>query len=173
MKACIARLGLGIFILIGLVSCGYRLGGVQPVSMVGVKSLYIEVPKNNTQYTRLEAQLANHLSDALIADGRYKQARFEDADAKLVSTITSVDYSQIRPFRTNVLKAEELSMRLKVSWSIVSLKEASSVRLEGGSTTAQTRFFLEDNLQTSQQNGFPDALRRASRKIVSQISNTY
>ena len=173
MRACFLTVLVTAISAINLVSCGYSLGGNRPVEMDDVTTVYIEMPKNNTQYSRLEALLANYLSDSLISDARYQQASFQKADVKLSTRITSVSYSQIRPFRTNVLKAEEMQMVVAVQWSITSLKRDGSKRLMEGNEKSKTRFFLSDNLQTAQQNGFPDALRRVSRQIVSQFSNEY
>lgn len=148
--------------------CGYQLGTAKPTQMQGVKSLYLTMPDNRTQYPRLEAKLANNLSDAIIQDGVYTQSSFQDADAKLVTRITEVEYNQIRSSRTDGLRPEELRMEVLVEWEIISL--SSSAVLLSGQRTASTRFYLEDNLQTAQQNAFPDALQRVSRMIVSSFS---
>ena len=166
----ISVLGL-ICILSLLTGCGYHLGGKQPPQMAGVKNIYVPMPKNLTAYPRLEAQAANHLIDALIADGQYRISSFEDADAKLTTTISAVSYRQLRPSRRDLLRPEELQMEVNVSWNVLSLKGDTHRTLLSGSKKGRTRYFQDPNLQTAQRNAFPDALSRVSRDIVATISN--
>jgi len=170
MKSCIAR-ALAGGLLLTLASCGYKLGGVQPSEMDGVERLYISIPDNRTQFPRLEAHLANHLVDSLIEDSRYKVSTFENADAKLVTKIDKVTFKQIRSDRTDSLRPEELRMKVLVKWEVISLKGSEREVLLKGSESGDTRFFLDENLQTAQRNAFPDALNRVSRRIISSLSN--
>jgi len=61
-------------------------------------------------------------------------------------------------------------MKVTVLWKVVSLDKKQTPLLSG-SSTGSTRFFIDDNLQTAQQNAFPDALARVSRQIISELSN--
>jgi len=153
-------------------SCGYQLGANKPAEMAGVKSIYIEIPKNYTQYPRLEAKLANHLTDALIQDTTYLVGSKSQADAVLSSSIREVDYTRIRAAVTDGLRPEELQMNVSVNWQVI--ENSSGKMLKSGKAREDTRFFLTDQrLTTARDNAFPDALGRVSRKVVSQISNFF
>lgn len=154
-----------------MAGCGYQLAGTRPPAMKGIKTLYLEHPDNRTQHVRLAAKLGNHLVDAVIEDTRYRVADFEQADAKLVTKIREVEFNQVRSTRTDAYRPEELSMRVIVDWQVYSLQ--SSKLIMKGKETGQTRFYLNENLQTAHQNAFPDALKRVSTQIISSISNGF
>lgn len=158
--------------LVSFSSCGYNIGVSKPIEMEGVNSVFIAIPDNKTQYPRLEVELANHLMDNLVQDGRYKVSTIDKADAKLVCVIETVEYNQVRVSRTDGLRPEELSMKIQVRWEIQSLNDNSGV-LMNSSETATTRFFIDDSLTTARQNAFPDVLARVSRSIVSAFSNSF
>ena len=158
-------------LLFSISSCGYHLGVSPPAEMEGVNRIHLKIPDNRTQYTRLEALFYNHLSDAFVQDGRYHQAPIDSADATIETEIKTVSYSQIRSQRTDVLAPEELRMDVTVSWKVLRLDNKQTT-LMSGISTGSTRFFIDDNLQTAQENAFPDALARVSRKIVSKLSNS-
>lgn len=154
-----------------LISCGYQLGSVKPTAMARVKSVYVELPKNFTQYPRLEAKLTNHLVDALIQDTTYRVGTKTNADAVLKTSITAVDYTRRRAAITDGLRPEELEMKVDVNWQVVDSRSEKVIM--SGKAKEDTRFFLADQrLTTARENAFPDALNRTARKIVSSISNS-
>ncbi len=161
---------IALISLLFLTGCGYRLGGSKPSTLSHVSHIQVMPAENMTQYPRLSAQLANHLTDALIQDGLYKVGTENNADAYLQTTISSVGINQIRGSRTTPLFPEELLLRIQVQWQVVDMETGQS--LQTGKEIARTRFFMSDNFQNAQNNAFPDALSRVSRQIVSSLSNS-
>ena len=151
-------------------SCGYHLGSPRPDEMQGVKRLYIKIPGNETQYPGLQADLANHLTDALIQDTTYEVGAKGGSDAVLETTILRVNYDRTRASVRDGIRPEELDMRVKVKWVV--LREGEPVM--SGESVEDTRFFLSDSrLTTARDNAFPDALSRVSRKIIYNISSSF
>lgn len=170
------RRGLSLILLIIgsaflSVGCGYQLGSPKPAEMLSVKTLHVEMPQNRTQYPRLEAQLKNHLVDGFLEDGQYQLAPSSTATAKLSTTIRNVNYRQIRSSRTDALLPLELLLEVVVDWEVVSSDDAQS--LMNGSSKGTTRFFLDDNLQTSRMNALPDALKTVARRVTFSLSCSY
>jgi len=163
---------LGLSLLLVLLSgCGYHLGGIKPVEMEGVDSIYIKIAENSTQYIGVEADLTNFLTDALIEDTTYRVGGQNSADAILETKISNIEFRRIRAAITDGLRPEELEMLVTVNWRVI---DRNGKLIKSGKTKENTRFFVDNGrLTTARENAFPDAFARVSRKLVSTISNSF
>lgn len=160
------------FVLLAFTGCGYQLGGVKPVAMKQVDSIYVKVSENRTEQPGLEADLTNFLTDALLEDATYQVGSADSADAILETSLSGVEYRRIRAAISDGLRPEELNMSLTVNWRVVS--RATGKVITSGTSRENTRFFVDNGrLTTARENAFPDGLARVSRKLVSTISNSF
>jgi len=168
VKTLLIILGLSV-----LHSCaGYRLGGHKPQKLAHVHKIYVPLAKNHTLFLRTEALATNLLVDGLTQDGTYQIGTARSADADLLMTVSQIDYSQTRSTRTDSLRSEELKMTVTLDWQLVDSKRPGTP-LDSGRTTGHTRFFARDNLQTARRGALPDALQRATQKIVYRITDGF
>ena len=158
--------------ILAFAGCGYQLGAPTPKQLKGVKLIYIELAKNQTQHPGIEADWTNALTDALISDANYKVGSAWSADATLKTTISAIELKRLRAALEDGLRPEELEMQIAVNWIIVSAKTGQS--LKSGKAVEKTRYFVDGaRLTTARDNGFPDGFARVARKLVSTLSNTF
>lgn len=156
-----------------LASCaGYQLGGAKPTHLQHVKSLNVPLFENSTLLTRAESYSTNSVIDAITRDGTYSIKSAENSDAVLKGSVSKVQYSQVSSSRDFRETAEELSMTITLSWSLLDANNSMRL-LEKGSSTGKTSFFAGENLHVARTNALPDALRRASENIVSKIADGF
>lgn len=154
-----------------LYSCtGYQLGGSVPRHLQHLESIAIPQFENKTLNARLSPLVTNTAIDALLRDGTYKIAPLSKADAVLHGVIESVDYDQYSASRQDSLASDELSMKLKIKWKLVS---AQGRLLDSGVVTGKTNFFVSTNQQTAKKNAVPIAAQRAARQLITEISQGF
>ncbi len=162
-----------LFCLIALTSCaGYRLGGLKPKHLESVKSIYIPLAKSRVIFPRAEALTTNSVVDSFVTDGTYRIGNASKSDATLQVTLSSINYRQVRASRFDSLSSEELEMEVTLDWILIDPSKPGTA-LDQGRSRERTRFFASDNLQTARANALPDALERASRSIVSRLSDGF
>ena len=162
---------LSLVLLLG--SCaGYHLGGTKPTHLGHVKSVHIPLFHNNTLITRVESHATNSAVDAVTRDGTYAIDTSSHADAVLRGTVSSVRYSPVSTSRDDSETTEELSMTITLAWSLHDLNDSLRI-LEQGKSTGRTRFFAGSNLNVARTNALPDALRRASESMTSQLADGF
>lgn len=156
-----------------LISCaGYQLGGAKPAHLAHIKSINVPLFQNDTQLVRAEAYATNSAVDALTRDGTYKIASAGTADAVLEGRITTIRYRQVSSSRIDSLRSEELSLEVTIDWVLRDASDPSRV-LESGKSYGTTRYFAGGNLHTARANALPDALRRASESMTTQIADGF
>lgn len=161
------------FPILLLSSCaGYRLGGVKPASLSGVKNITIPMFKNETQHPRAEALATSAVASAISQDGTYQISSSDKADAILDGKLKRIDYSSLRGSRLDSLLPEELHNEVVIEWSLKDAKDPTKI-LANGTATGKSQLFVDSNLQTARNNALPDALERAGERIVSSLANGY
>ena len=155
------------------VSCaGYQLGGSKPSKLSHVKSIHVPLFNNDTLFVRAETHATNSVVDALTRDGTYQIASAKSADAILRGRISDLDYGQVSSIRTDSLRSEELSLTIRIDWSLVDASNPSRI-LEKGTSTGRTTFFARGNLNTARTNALPDALQRACESLTSRLADGF
>lgn len=157
--------------LTALTSCaGYQLGNVKPSELSAVNSISVPLFINETQEQRLASLVTNSMVDAITRDGTYSIASAATADADLIATIKTIEYSERRNARFDSLRATEMYMKLKVEWKLV---DHQNQTLTSGKVTSRTQFSVDSNQQTSRTNAFPDAAKNAAELIMLRITNGF
>jgi outer membrane lipopolysaccharide assembly protein LptE/RlpB len=160
-------------LVILLTACtGYRLGGSQPSHLSDIRSIQVAVVQNQTQMPRAGAHATNAIANALIQDGTYLLGSANGADARLETTLTSIDYSQLRSTRFDALRSAEIEMTVEFKWTLVDASDPRHI-LEAGKTTGSTSFFVAPNFQTARQNALPDALKRAADSMIGRLADSF
>lgn len=156
-----------------LFSCaGYQLGGVKPASLARVKTIAVPMFENGTLHPRAEALATSAVADSFVKDGTYKLGNVDSADAVLEGKLSGIKYSPLRGKRLDTLRPEELESTVTLHWRLLDARDRTKV-LARGSSTGQSNFFVDSNLQTARNGALPDALERAAEALVSQLANGY
>ena len=167
------RYALLLLFTLPLVSCaGYKLGGAKPPSLVGVKTIAVPMFSNGTQEPRAEALATTAVTDALVIDGTYQIADRNSADAVLEGSLSSIRYSKRRSSKLDSLLPEELTNEVSISWTLRDARNPTKI-LASGTSSGNSNFFVDSNLQTARRNALPDALGRAGRSLVSNLSSGF
>ena len=168
--ACLASLAL---CAAWMTSCsGYRLGGSKPTALAGVHSIAVPMFSNKTLEPRVGAMATNIVVDTIAADGTYKIAPPETADAILEGTVSRIDYAQLRSARLDTMRPTELGNQITIEWTLKDAKDPSR-KLASGAAIGTSRFFIGDNVQTARTNALPDALRNAAIQISSKLADGF
>ena len=153
-----------------LTSCaGYQFGGNKPEHLRGTESISIPLAKSRVIFPRVEALATNSMVDALVSDGTYRLTRSSAADATLLITLEAIDYQQVRSSTVDVLRSEELQLRVTVSK--LADNNRPGIVLDAGRERGDSRLFVDDNLQTARMNALPDALQRATQSIIARLAD--
>jgi hypothetical protein len=161
--------------LLGLVlsSCvGYQLGGSKPPSLAGVERISVSMLENGTLHPRAEAIATSAVTSALVQNGTYRLSELDRADAVLEGEVSSIEYSALRGSRLDAMAAEELTNIVRISWRLKDARDPTRL-LASGSSTGQSTFFADSNLQTARQNALPDAFERAAQNLILKLASGY
>ena len=154
-----------------LASCaGYQFGGNKPEHLRGTESISIPLAKSRVIFPRVEANNTNTMVDAQVREGTNRLSKYRMADATLLITLEAIDYQQVRSSTVDVLRSEELQLRVTVSYKLADNKRPGIV-LEAGRERGDSRLFVDDNLQTARMNALPDALQRATQSIIARLAD--
>lgn len=160
-------------VLLGLCSCaGYKLGGIKPASLTGVKTIAVPMFSNATQHPRANALATSAVTNALVQEGTYHIGATDQADAVLVGEISNIDYRAIRGTRFDSLYPEELANTVVLTWTLKDARDPTKV-LATGTSRGESQLFVSANLQTARNNALPEALARAGEALVSTLANGY
>lgn len=156
-----------------LASCaGYHLGGTKPAELAGIRTIAVPMFRNATQHPRAEVIATSALSSAISQDGTYRIAGLDQADAILEGRVSTIRFTAVRSRRLDSLRPEELATFVTVQWELKATQPPGKL-LAKAETTGSSTFFVDNDLQTARNNALPDALERASRAIVSHLSNGF
>ena len=158
---------------LALAACaGYQLQGAKPAALRDIDSVAVRLIKNDTLHPRAESMATSAITEALVLDGTYRVTSDSKADAILQGTLREIDYDQIRGSRFDTLRPEELRNTVFIDWALLDATDPTRV-LASGSARGSSQFFITSNLQTSRNNGLPDALERAAQNLVSTLANGF
>ena len=171
MSARAALLVLTLSLL--LPSCaGYQLGASKPTPLAQVSVIHVEMVDNQTQVPRAAAYTTNALADALTRDGTYRLGTADSSDARLATTIHTIEYEQVRSSPLDSLASVELAMIVELEWRIIDSNNPVRI-LDHGESVGRTSFFAAPNLATARQTAITDAVRRATEELVARIANGF
>ena len=97
---------------------GYTLGGQKPTHLAGVTKLAVPTFENQTLEPRIASLVTNALIKQIQMDGSYQIVPEDEADAVLKGSVISVNRSQFRSNRLNVLRTSQLQMTLSTQFTI-------------------------------------------------------
>lgn len=163
---------------LALVSClfancaGYQLGGAKPSALAEVRSVAVPMFSNMTLHPRAESIATSAVVSAMTQDGTYRVSSRDEADAVLIGSVASIQYSTLRSSRMDSLLPEELQNKVTLDWTLVDSRDATRV-LAQGSSTGTSQLFVDANLQSARNNALPDALERAGQALIGRIANGY
>lgn len=159
--------------VLALASCtGYQLGGVKPASMANVKNITVPMFANDTQHPRASALATSAVTNSIVQDGTYRITTLDQADAVLEGSLKRIEYRQIRGTREDSLYPEELANTVTLEWKLLDAKDPTRI-LAQGSSQGTSQLFVSANLQTARNNALPEALDRASERLVSTLASGY
>lgn len=162
-----------VLLSVALSSCaGYQLGGSKPPSLASVERISVSMFENGTLHPRAEAIATSAITAAVVQNGAYQISDLSDADAILEGAVTSIDYSTLRGSRIDALAAEELTNTVRINWRLKDARDPTRL-LASGTSTGQSTFFVDSNLQTARQNALPDAFERAAQNLILKLSSGY
>jgi hypothetical protein len=158
---------------LGLLSCaGYKLGGVKPAAMAGVKTISVSMFSNSTLHPRAEALATSAVANAIVQDGTYRIAKADKADAILEGDLSQISYSMLRASPFDTLRPVELVNVVTLNWTLRDARDPTKV-INSGISTGNSQLSVSLNLQTARNNALPEAVERAGEALVSRLSNGY
>jgi hypothetical protein len=156
-----------------LVSCGgYQLGGNQPKSLTGIKTIAVPMFSNATLHPRAEALATSAVANAIVLDGTYRIGSPDQADAILEGKLRSIKYSTIRGSRLDTQLPEELANTVTIEWTLRDSRNPTRT-LASGTSAGTSQLFASSNLQTARNNALPEALERAGEALVSRLADGF
>ncbi len=162
---------LALMLLLVLPSCvGYQLGNTKHQKLRHIDNIYVPLVNDKTQEIKLAPQTTNEIIKAISNDGTYRITKESNSDATLNATIEYITFREFRSNRFDTLRADELTMNVRISWRLV---DRYGKVLEKGNSTGITRYFADSNQRLSRDNAKTNALQKAAQKITSQISNGF
>ncbi len=153
-----------------LSSCsGYRLGPSKPELLAHVETLAIPTFINETLEPRLSVPVTNATIKAFMADGSYKIAPRDRADAALIVRIKETTRSPFRSLRGNRLVSRELDFSINCDYYVEDLS-TGDILLTGSASGSSNLGILNDNFQLTERQALTDATRIVAAEIMSEVS---
>ncbi len=162
-----------VLLSVALSSCaGYQLGGSKPPSLASVERISVSMLENGTLHPRAEAIATSAVTAAVVQNGTYRLSELNRADAVLEGEVASIDYSTLRGSRLDALTSEELTNTVRINWRLKDARDPTRL-LASGTSTGQSTFFVDSNLQTARHNALPDAFERAAQNLILRLASGY
>ena len=168
MKKFFLPIAFGILTLALSGCAGYRLGGQKPAHLAGITKLAVPTFENLTLEPRLGALLTNAVIKQLQVNGGYEIVAKDDAEAVLEGRISTIDRSQFRSDRNNVLRTSQLLMRLHSDYVI--RDSGSGAAIHTGRANANSYIVLDANVQLSEAQALEDAAQRLAATIANEVT---
>ncbi len=171
---------------------GYQLGAVKPSSLAGVDRLFIPPFKNDTLEPRVSSLVTNAVIKQIQLDGTYRVTGRNEADAILRGRIQRIRKFQLRSFRDDTLRSQELGLYLYIDWFLEDPRtgERITVKLDEefadgekevrygdevfrpqmGVVVGDTIQFVDPSFQVGERNAIAVAAEDAAKKLVYQLS---
>lgn len=167
MKTLFLACALGL--ITTLTGCsGYTLGAQKPAHLAHVTKLAIPTFENLTLEPRLGSLVTNAIIKQVQNSGGYEIVSSDNAEAVLAGRIVSVDRSQFRADRRNVLRTSQLLMSLRVDYVITD--KGTNAAIHRGRASGDSYTILDTNIQNSEAQALEDAAQRLSVNVASDIT---
>ncbi len=139
-----------VLIALLLAGCGYHMEGARGTFAPGVKTVFVDVFKNNTSEVNADSIFRTAFNDEIVQNGHFKiTSGPEQADAVFRGTILSVQSSTLA-YQTSNLSAENrltVTLRLsfeerasgKVLWELETYTATGDYRVASVGVTASRR----------------------------------
>lgn len=154
--------------LLGLTSCGYKLGYVKPAKFASVTTIYVPTFKNETLEPRSSVLVTNAVIQQFQRDGTYSVGSANRSDAILEASIVDLKRQQTRSARFNTLRTSELEFTLVVDFKLRNRRTGEV--LDEGQVEGEAAQFLDPNFQLSERQALPHAAERLAEGLVSRLS---
>ena len=168
----IVRAALPLLALLLHACAGYQLGASKPTPLANVDVIHVQMVENKTQVPRAAAYATNSIADALVRDGTYRLGSSSSSDARLATSLHTIEYKQVRSSPIDTLTSVELEMIVEFHWMLIDSTNPTLI-LDEGETVGRTSFFVDPNLATARQTAITDAVKRASESLVAQLANGF
>ncbi len=156
-------------LVVTLTGCsGYRLGGQKPAHLTRITKLAVPTFENLTLEPRLGSLVTNAVIKQIQMSGGYEIVSLDQAEAVLEGQVASIDRSQFRSDRRNVLRTSQLLMRLSTDYYI--RDASSSTILHRGRVAADSYTILDSNVQNSEAQALEDASQRLAATLAAEIT---
>ena len=157
---------LGLVATLTGCSC-YRLGGQKPAHLTRITKLAVPTFENLTLEPRLGSLVTNAVIKQIQMSGGYEIVSADQAEAVLEGQVASIDRSQFRSDRRNVLRTSQLLMRLSTDYYI---RDTSGTILHRGRVAADSYTILDSNVQNSEAQALEDASQRLAATLAAEIT---
>ena len=168
MKQFFLPLAFGIFTLALSGCAGYRLGGQKPAHLSGITKLAVPTFENLTLEPRIASLLTNAVIKQLQVNGGYEIVSNEDAEAVLEGKVSTINRSQFRSDRNNVLRTSQLLLTLHSEFVIRDPNSGNAIHT--GRANASSYIVLDANVQLSEAQALEDAAQRLAATIANDIT---
>lgn len=146
------------------------MGNLPAEHLKGVKTVFVEPPKNLTAEPGLGVAMGHALTRRFDQDGRLKTARKNHADTSIQVILRDVSRDPLRASRENIHRTAQYQSTLKAD--IVVLDRAGQMILPARSFEGKTKYFTQADLQESERQGWESAIEDLADRIVSYIVET-
>ncbi len=157
-----------LIVAIGFLSCGYRLGSVNPNDPI--KRIYIPSARNKTTEPAIQARATSKIITAFQIDGTYMVVDEKDADAILEVILTSYNRSALRFDKQDVSREYRLTIGSELFLRDAETRKViwHATRVEG-----EKAFFVTVNLPESERLAIPFALEDLADHIVERVTERW
>jgi hypothetical protein len=147
---------------------GYVLGGQKPTHLRHISKIAVPTFENLTLEPRLGVLVTNAVMKQLQNHGGYEIVSRSEADAVLEGKIQTIQRTQFRSDRNNILRSSQIQAFLNTSFQI---KDTSSGEmLHSGAASADSQIILDSNLQLSEAQLLENVAQRLAYELADQIS---
>lgn len=147
---------------------GYTLGGQKPSHLRSITKLAVPTFENLTLEPRLAVLVTNAVIKQLQNHGSYQIVAKKDAEAVLEGRIVSINRSQFRSDRNNILRTSQIMASLVSNYTIKD--PASGKVLHNGIANDISYIILDANLQLSETQLLEDASQRLAANLANDVS---
>lgn len=147
---------------------GYSLGGQKPAHLRHITKIAVPTFENLTLEPRLAVLVTNAVIKQLQNHGSYQIVSKSDAEAVLEGRVQTINRSQFRSDRTNILRTSQI---LATLYSTFVIKDTGSgAVLHNGNAAADSYIILDANLQLSETQLLEDAAQRLAYNLADEVS---
>lgn len=147
---------------------GYRVGSQLPAD---IQSVFVHIPKNNTEEPLLQNEVANAFLAQIQRDGSLFLAPETQADTLAYIDITGFKTEPLAFSATNRSQATEY--RLIIEANITLTRADGSILVQSGTVSGRDVFLLAGDLTSSKRTALRPAAEDLARRLVAQITEAW